>query len=251
MNGIIPSDREPEYEGRIRVLTILVVIAILLLFGSYYLLTRRDKSASDRLDSLEVGLAALATAIDDINRDFPEVPISTPEEIIEEAGENPEEVLVRPGPQGPAGPIGPQGEKGEVGPQGEPGLQGSPGEKGETGLQGDLGPQGIPGEIGSQGPIGPQGEQGETGEIGATGATGSQGPAPTDQQILDAVTFFCNSTGSCVGPQGPQGETGPVGPQGPEGPAGPQGPQGEPGVVTGQDVAILLCDAGFPQFCKG
>lgn len=52
---------------------------------------------------------------------------------------------------------------------------------------------------------------------GPQGPDGEQGPAPTDEQILAAVTDYCASSGLCVGPQGATGATGSSGSSGPPG----------------------------------
>lgn len=77
---------------------------------------------------------------------------------------------------GPIGPRGPQGDRGYVGDSGEDGQDGMP----VPGPQGFTGPQGI---VGPMGPIGMDGEPGEydfhiPGPIGATGPAGS-GQDPT------------------------------------------------------------------------
>ena len=56
---------------------------------------------------------------------------------------------------------------------------------------------------------------------GPQGPDGEPGRAPTEDEILQAVTAYCSSSGSCVGPAGATGST------------GQSGPQGSPGVSVG------------------
>jgi hypothetical protein len=76
------------------------------------------------------------------------------------------------GPKGDNGKDGQQGPRGREGKQGSPGRDGSPGPKGEKGARGDTGLQGLRGATGPAGPMGPR---------------GVDGPAPTKDQIAEAV----------------------------------------------------------------
>lgn len=220
-------------------LTLAVIAVVVWLVVSWMVNFSRHSSTDHRLDSLEVGLAALAEAIDELRATDPTA-IESPEQILEEAGEDldVEDLLPRKGDPGPAGPSGAQGPTGPVGPLGP------------TGPPGPMGPVGATGDPGPPGPVGPQGVQGSPGAVGEPGADGDDGaPGP-------------------AGPEGPQGPAGPVGATGPEGPAGPPGPQGEPGpmgppgpegppgppgesvVPDGEQVAAALCITGYQQFCN-
>lgn len=247
---------DPYSDRHLHILTVIVAAVIIMLFGSYWLLTTRDTSAGNRLDSLEGGLSALAVALDELRVAEPQADIPTPEEIIDAAGLDPE-LLQRPGPEGPIGSQGQPGAQGTDGPIGPQGPQGEPGAQGETG---PMGPQGLPGATGEIGPVGPQGQTGPAGATGADGADGATGPAgadglsPTPEQILEAITAYCADNGGCIGPQGEVGPIGPAGPEGPQGPEGPEGPQGPAGadgtLLTGEQIAERLCSVGFPVMCR-
>jgi Collagen triple helix repeat (20 copies) len=170
---------------------------------------RNDSSQNRRLDQLELGINALAVAVDEARASGENIP--TPEQILEAARLDPQ-LLPRQGERGDPGERGPAGDRGEPGPAGQSGI---PGEQGPIGDPGDQGPVGDQGPEGEQGPVGPQGALGETGDIGPVGPQGPEG---------------------ATGPAGAPGEQGPVGEQGPAGPQGPQGPEGPAG---------LECPDGF------
>lgn len=72
------------------------------------------------------------------------------------------------------------------------------------------------------------------------GADGAPGPAPSDQQVADAVAAYCSANGECRGPQGPQGEPGVVQTSDNCEPANGEyvtdvnisGPEGDPATIT-------------------
>jgi hypothetical protein len=66
---------------------------------------------------------------------------------------------------------------------------------------------------GGRGAAGVSGLAGRPGESGAAGGTG---PAPSDQEIADAVTAYCAAHGDCTGPAGPKGDVGDQGSTGPQ-----------------------------------
>lgn len=193
------------------VLLSMVVIIVIWLLTLFVVPSRSDIQQNDRLDDLEVAIAALSAAIDEARANQQKIP--TPEQILEAAALDPRSLLPRQGEPGPPGKQGPQGPQGE---RGEPGSQGDVGPSGEIG---PAGPEGSPGSVGPQGPIGPEGSQGETGAPGATGSAGEQG------------------------------ERGPIGPPGPPGPQGPAGISCPSGFHTGQvtvnepggQVAVFTC----------
>ena len=130
-----------------------------------------------------------------------------------------------PGAQGDRGDTGQPGRgfPGQPGATGSEGVPGVPGQSGAPGQSGVPGQDGVRGETGAPGDAGQQGNAGERGvpgQRGAPGATGSQGergepgPAPTQDQIDDAVARYCAARGDC------------------QGPPGPSGPPGEPGTST-------------------
>ena len=202
-------------------------VTVSLALGGYLIWSQWDTSNrvdsnAKRLDALEVAVGALSVAIDEARSNNQLIP--TPEEILEAAGVNADDLLPRPGPPGDTGPAGPIGSRGEQGPSGPSGAPGLPGERGEPGPAGEVGPQG---ERGEQGPPGASGAQGEPGPIGPVGPVGTSGPA---------------------GPPGPTGERGPTGPQGPPGPEGLQCPVGfHSGNLTlntpGGQVTVFACVA--------
>lgn len=130
------------------------------------------------------------------------------------------------------------------GKRGSPGLSGKPGAAGKPGAPGKAGRAPTPAEVGKavraycdvnscQGPSGP------------TGGQGADAPRISVQDLVAAISQYCDSRGGCRGPAGkdgsdgakgdpgesvtgPQGETGATGPQGDAGPQGDQGSQGPP-----------------------
>lgn len=216
---------EPVNRGKMLFWFVAAAVIISLLLGAYLVWASWDTSDrltanEQRLDSLEHAVAALSIAIDEARARDQIIP--TPEQILAAAGVNADDLLPRPGEQGPpgvtgsTGPTGTTGATGEQGPIGETGAQGIPGEKGDTGEQG------IPGIQGEKGDPGEQGIQGEQGLPGVKGDTGEQGP------------------------KGDTGERGPVGPPGPAGSSCPSGFHGGTVAINtpGGQTTIFACLAG-------
>lgn len=128
---------------------------------------RRD--AQVRLRNAEVAREALAAQVEQMGG----------EPVEDTAGD----VVVVPGPPGPAGVDGRDGRHGLDGKDGAAGQPGPPGAVGGPGPEGDTGATGEPGATG------PPGAQGEP---GPAGAPGQPGPAPASFAFtLGAITWTC------------------------------------------------------------
>lgn len=99
------------------------------------------------------------------------------------------------GPRGPAGPVGATGARGPGGDTGSTGPKGDIGPKGDSGPKGERGEKGDPGEPGQPGEKGDPGEQGLQ---GPPGVSGMDAPAPTEEQIRQAVIWYCQTYGCSV-----------------------------------------------------
>lgn len=147
---------------------------------------------------------------------------------------------------------------GADGKDGAPGRDGKDGERGEKGANGLNGKDGAPGSDGSDGKDGRDGVDGRDGADGKDGLNGKDAPAPTQEQIVDAVLTMPEIIDEAVrryladnppatGRDGKDGERGVDGKDGLDGRDGLNGKDGADGIglaaaVQDADGNLVITD---------